>query len=52
MGYDSEEGIVTQGKTLLIVVEGVPTVVVQKFYDPLKGFIQTETHLYIPKELL
>lgn len=52
VGYDAEEGITTLGKTLVIYVEGVETVVVPKFYDPIRGFIQTETHFYLPKELI
>ncbi len=54
IGYDSEEGItpIHNGKQLLIFVDGQERIVTQKFYDPVKGFIQTETVFYIPKELI
>ena len=52
VGYDAEEGIITLGRNLIIVVEGDETIVEPVFYDPVKGFIQTEHTFYIPKELI
>lgn len=52
IGYDAEEGITVHGKKLIIYVNGEEREIVAQFYDPVKGFIQTATVFYIPKELI
>lgn len=48
--YDGEEGITPHGRKLIIYVNGEEREVLPVFYDPIKGYIQTETAFYAPKE--
>jgi hypothetical protein len=57
VGYDWEKGMKVNNEfntplTIDISVGGETTRLFNiKFYDTVNGFIQTETHFYLPKEL-